>query len=158
MAEEQVPLLGEKLPEIVFSDYKQSMEMELKYAVDELKAKMNDDKKRCKHMLNQASEVEAEGESSYKTLFGMVVKDCVDTILKKEVMYLTVEMSRFRRNFSRRLVQDESLTFKSPLNLSRLPEGFQEAWKTWIQDDRDTREELSYKAAAASSELKRNTQ
>ena len=86
----------------------------------------------------------------YWTLFGIVVKDCVNTILKKEVLYLTVEMSRFRKNISQRMVQDESLTDAAPLKLSRLTEGFAEAWKVWREDKSNDKGELSYKALSVS--------
>ena len=64
----------------------------------------------------------------------MVVKDCVDSILKKEVMYLTAEMSLFRNNISQGIAQAESLDEK-PLKFLRMPEGFKEAWRIWREGD-----------------------
>ena len=58
----------------------------------------------------------------------MLVKDCVDSILKKEVVYLTAEMCRFRNNIAQKMVEDEFRT-DAPMNLVRMPEGFAEAWK-----------------------------
>ena len=57
----------------------------------------------------------------------MVVQDCANTVLKREVLYLTLEMSEFRRNISRRIRQDEAL-LDTPFNMLALPEGFKKAW------------------------------
>ena len=66
-------------------------------------------------------------------------------------MYLTVEMSRFRNNFSQRMVEDESRA-DAAMNLARLHEGFAEAWKIWrasdTEDARGAGWEMSYQALA----------
>ena len=90
---------------------------------------------------------EDEGESLYRGLFGMLVKDCVQSILKKEVVYLTAEMCRFRNNIAQKMVEDESRA-DAPMNLARLYEGFAEAWRIWragdTEDARDARGDASY--------------
>lgn len=73
----------------------------------------------------------------------MVVKDCVDAILKKEVLYTTMEMTGFRRSISERILQDEALLDES-FNTVALPEGFQKAWSIWRA--RSTEGEASYRA------------
>ena len=92
---------------------------------------------------------EKAGEGLYNSLFGMLVQDCVDSILKKEVMNLTVEMCRFRNNISEKMLADESRK-DAPMNIAQLHEGFDEAWKIWRAGDteeaRDTRREKSYQA------------
>ena len=79
----------------------------------------------------------------------MLVQDSVDSILKKEVVYLTVEMCRFRNNISEKMIADESRK-DAPMNIARLHEGFDEAWKIWRAGDteeaRDARGEKSYQA------------
>ena len=88
-----------------------------------------------KEVLNQASHVkEDEGESLYRGLFGMLVQDCVDSILKKEVVYLTMEMCHFRKNISQKMLEDESRA-DAPINVAKLHDGFDEAWRIWRAGD-----------------------
>ena len=152
---------------VICKDYQKSEEVEkmaaegrmeteeLKNMLEELKQKTKDDKEQCKDMLNRACQVgEADEESLYKTLFGRLIRDCVDTILKNEIKNLTIEMCEFRRNIAQRILQDESLDENTRMNLSRMSEGFETAWKKWRLDTNDAREESSYKAfvAAVASE------
>ena len=118
--------------------------------IDELKSKAEADKKEMRERLNQAKEVKkVDGEGLYSSLFGLLIQDCVDSILKKEVVKLTVEMCRFRRNISEKMVTDKSRD-NAPMNITRLPEGFNEAWRLWrlgeAQEGGVTREEASYQA------------
>ena len=97
--------MAEKLPDVVVTEqrddpppsYEESQATEVKDIISGMKSKSDADRKEVKEMLNKASQVkEKEGESLYSGLFGMLVHDCVDSILKKEVVYLTMEMCRFR--------------------------------------------------------------
>ena len=109
--------------------YNESQEAEARIVIDEMKSKANADRKAVRDLLNQAKEVKAEnGEGLYNSLFGMLVQDCVDSILKKEVVNLTVEMCRFRKNISEKMLADESRA-DAPMNIARLPEWFNEAWR-----------------------------
>ena len=64
----------------------------------------------------------------------MIVKDCVDSILKRVVMNLTFEMNQLRNCMVQGIAEDQSLEEK-PLNLLSLPEGFEGAWRIWRQSD-----------------------
>ena len=57
----------------------------------------------------------------------MILKDDVDSILKREVVRLTVQMCRFRNNISGKLLTDEGITDDSPIDMVKVPEGFEEA-------------------------------
>ena len=59
----------------------------------------------------------------------MILKDGVDSILKREVVHLTAQMCRFRNNISRKLLTDEGtcITVDSPIDMVKVPEGFEEA-------------------------------
>ena len=111
--------------------YDESQEAEANTIIDEMKAKANADKKEMRERLNQAKEVQSvDGEGLYNSLFGLLIQDCVDSILKKEVVKLTVEMCRFRRNISEKMMADKSHD-NAPMNIAGLPEGFNEAWRLW---------------------------
>ena len=58
------------------------------------------------------------------------VRVCVDSILKKEVNSLALEMEGFRNSLCAKMGGDETARDK-PLNLLRLSDGFDEAWKVW---------------------------
>ena len=150
--------MAEKLPiddvavttDEVPPSYNESQEAEAMIILDEMKSKANADRKEIRERLDQAKEVKAEnGEGLYNSLFGMLVQDCVDSILKKEVVNLTLEMCRFRKNTSEKMLADESRA-EAPMNIARLPEGFNEAWRLWRLDDtaegRAVREKASYQA------------
>ena len=121
-------------------------EEELKAVMSELEQKSKEDAKDCKRFLDAACEVEeVEGESLHKRLFSMLIRDCVDTILKKEVMYLSMEMTSFRSNLALQISSDER---DDPLNVAALYESFQKAWQVWRAGDtesgRDGRAKASY--------------
>ena len=148
--------MAERLPDVVSStsdappSYSESQEAEAMSIIDEMKAKADADKREIRERLNQAKEVKMEdGEGLYNSLFGLLIQDCVDSILKKEVVKLTVEMCRFRRNVSEKMVADESRN-DAPMNIAHLSEGFNEAWRLWRLGDTEeggaTREEASYQA------------
>ena len=148
--------MAENLPDVVPStsevppSYSESQEAEAMTIIDEMKAKANADREEMKERLNQAKEVQSvDGEGLYNSLFGLLIQDCVDSILKKEVVKLTVEMCRFRRNISEKMQADNSRD-NTPMNIAGLPEGFNEAWRLWrlgdAQEGGATREEASYQA------------
>ena len=130
--------------------YEDSQEAETRVIIDQIRSKANADREEIKERLNQAKEVKTEsGDGLYNSLFGMLVQDCVDSILKKEVVNLTVEMCRFRKNISEKMLADES-RINAPMNIARLPKGFNEAWRLWrlgdTEEGRAGREEASYQA------------
>ena len=107
---------------------------------------MEKDGKECRRVLEEVSKVDKiEGESAYAELFGMVVHECVDSILKKEVQCLALEMEGFRRGLCAKIGGDETVKDKS-MNLLLLSDGFEEAWKVWrcCGDDVD-RAEAAYR-------------
>ena len=141
--------MAERLPEAP-SAYSESQEAEAMSIIDEMKSKAAADKKEMRERLNQAKEVKTvDGEGLYNSLLGLLIQDCVDSILKKEVVNLTVEMCRFRRNISEKMMADGSRA-ETPMNIARLPEGFEEAGRLWrlgdAQEGGATREEASYQA------------
>ena len=126
--------------------YDESQVVEASGIIVALKAKANADREEVRERLNHAKEVKTEDdEGLYNGLFGMLVQDSVDSILKKEVVRLTVEMCRFRRNISEKMLADRSRD-NAPMNIARLPEGFNEAWRLWRLGEEGTREEASYQA------------
>ena len=77
----------------------------------------------------------------------MIIKDSVDSILKREVIHLTTQMCRFTNNIGKKLLTDEEITDEIPIDKLKVPKGFEEAWKVLKeQEGNEDREELSYKA------------
>ena len=133
--------------------YEDTLTSETEGLIADMKKKADVDRKQLKESLYKVKHVkEKEGEGLYNSLFGMVVQDCVDSIVKKEVIGLTAEMCRFRNNISEKMLADES-RMDSPMNIAGLPAGFAEAWKIWkagnTEEGRDTRGEESYQALVA---------
>ena len=150
--------MAESLPDVVVTEqredvppsYDESLRSETESIIAEMKMKSDANKKEMKRRLDEVKHVkENAGESLYNSLFGLLVQDCVDSIVKKEVINLTVEMSRFRNNISEKMLADES-RMDTPMNIARLCEGFDEAWKIWragdTEEGRDARGEKSYQA------------
>ena len=142
------------LPDVVVNEvppsYDESQTTEAEGLITEMKLKADADRKEMKERLDCAKQVKEEaGESLYNKLFGMLVQDCVDSILKKEVVRLTTEMCLFRKNISEKMTADES-TIGKPMNIGGLPAGFNEAWRLWragdTEDGRATRGETSCQA------------
>ena len=130
--------------------YEDTLKSETESLMTEMKKKAVADKKEVKKRFDQAREVrEKDGEGLYNSLFGMLVQDCVDSILRKEMVNLTAEMCRFRNNISQKMCADES-RIDAPMNIAGLPDGFAEAWKIWragdTEEGRDARGEMSYQA------------
>ena len=89
--------MAEKLPDVVVAEqmdevppsYDESQRSEAESIIAEMKSKADADRKEMKERLNEAKQVrEKGGESLYNSLFGMLVQDCVDSILKREVVKL----------------------------------------------------------------------
>ena len=150
--------MAENLPDVVVTEqmddlppsYEDTQTSEAESIIAEMKSKADADKKEMRERLDQVKQVkENAGEGLYNSLFGMLVQDCVDSILKKEVVNLTMEMCRFRNNISEKMLADESRA-DTPMNIAGLSEGFAESWKIWRAGDteeaRDTRGEKSYQA------------
>ena len=150
--------MAEKLPDVVVTDqreeappsYEDTQTREAESIITEMRIKSDVNKKEVRRRLDEAKYVKEEaGEGLYNSLFGMLVQDCVDSILKKEVVNLTVEMCRFRNNISEKMLADESRKDAS-MNLVRLSEAFDESWKLWragdTEEGRDARGEKSYQA------------
>ena len=144
--------MAQNLPDVVVNEQmdEDTLTSETESLIAEMKSKAAADKKEVKERLDEAKQVrEKAGDGLYNSLFGMLVQDCVDSILKKEMVNLTVEMCRFRNNISEKMLADES-RMDTPMNIAGLPEGFDKAWKTWRAGDteeaRDARGEKSYQA------------
>ena len=150
--------MAENLPDVVVTEqmddlppsYEDTQTSEAESIIAEMKSKADAGRKEMRERLDQVKQVkEKAGDGLYDSLFGMLVQDCVDAIVKKEVTYLTVEMCRFRNNISEKLTADESCKGAS-MNIARLYEAFDEAWKIWRAGDteeaRDARGEKSYQA------------
>ena len=73
------------------------------------------------------------------------VSDAMDVILKKEVTKLADDVMRFRKAVSEKMLADQSRSFKDPVCLEKLPDGFEAGWDVW-KGDCDNREELAYQA------------
>ena len=73
------------------------------------------------------------------------VSDAMDVILKKEVSKLADEVMRFRKAVSENMLADQSRSFKDPVCLEKLPDGFEAGWKEW-KSSWDNREDLAYRA------------
>ena len=154
--------MAQNLPDVVVNEqavdeappsYEDTLTSETESLITEMKTKSDADKKEVKRRLDEVKQVrEKDGEGLYNSLFGMLVQDCVDSIVKKEVLYLTAEMCRFRNNISEKMLADES-RMDSPMNIAGLAEGFAEAWKIWkagnTEEGRDARGEESYQALVA---------
>ena len=157
--------MAENVPDVVSStsevppSYRESQETEAMAIISEMKAKAEADKKEMRERLSHAKEVKTEdGEGVYNSLFGLLIQDSVDSILKREVVKLTVEMCRFRRNISEKMLADKSRD-NAPMNIANLPEGFNEAWRLWklwgldnTEEGKVKREELSYQALVTALE------
>ena len=135
--------MAENLPDVVVTEqmddlppsYEDTQTSEAESIIAERKSMADADKKEVRERLDKAKQVkEKAGEGLYNSLFGMLIQDCVDSILKKGVMNLTVEMCRFRNNISEKMLADESRA-DTPMNISRLHEGFDESWKIWRAGD-----------------------
>ena len=137
--------MAENLVDVVNDQtYEKSNVDKAKKLMAELESKREADKQAVRQSLAHVGQVkQVEDETVYANLFGMIVKYCVDSVLKREVMNITFEMNQFRNNIAQGIAEDKSLEEK-PLNLLSLPEGFEEAWRIWRQSDTEDRKEKSF--------------
>ena len=82
-------------------------------------------------------------------ILGKIMKSAVshamDVVLRKEVTKLADEVMRFRRMLSEKMLADQSVSFKDPVCLEKLPDGFEDGWEAW-KSSWDNRDELAYQA------------
>ena len=82
-------------------------------------------------------------------ILGKIMKNAVshamDVVLRKEVTRLADEVMRFRKLLSEKMLADQSRSFKDPVCLEKLPDGFEAGWDAW-KSSWDNREELAYQA------------
>ena len=78
-------------------------------------------------------------------IMSSAISDAMDVVLKKEVTKLADDVMRFRRMLSDKMLADMSRSFKDPVRLENLPDGFLAGWKEW-KGDAANREELAYQA------------
>lgn len=136
----------DKLEESVLEEDNNTTEEELKGRVVEIKSKMQQDNEDCMKLLDMVGHVEQkEDESLCESIFTLVVKDSVDSILRKEMAHPSMQIALFRNNISQKMLTDDT-----PLNVLDVPKGFFEAWKVWKeQAQNENQEELSYQALRA---------
>ena len=73
------------------------------------------------------------------------VSHAMDVVLRKEVTRLADEVMRFRKLLSEKMLADQTRSFKDPVCLEKLPDGFEAGWDAW-KSSWDNREELAYEA------------
>ena len=82
-------------------------------------------------------------------IFGKIMKSAVsramDVVLKKEITRVADDVLRFRKVLSEKMLADQSISFKDPVCLEKLPDGFEAGWSEWKSGWGD-REELAYQA------------
>jgi len=88
-------------------------------------------------------------DAVHEGILGKIMKNAVsramDVVLRKEIMKLADEVLRFRKVLSEKMLADQSISFKDPVCLEKLPDGFEAGWKEW-KSSWDNREELAYEA------------
>jgi len=88
-------------------------------------------------------------DAVHEGILGKIMKSAVsramDVLLKKEITKLADEVLRFRKVLSEKMLADKSRTFKDPVCLEKLPDGFEAGWKECKSGWGD-REELAYQA------------
>ena len=88
-------------------------------------------------------------DAVHEGILGKIMKNTVsramDVLLKKEITKLADEVLRFRKVLSEKMLADQSISFKDPVCLEKLPDGFEAGWSEWKSGWGD-REELAYQA------------
>jgi len=88
-------------------------------------------------------------DAVHEGILGKIMKNAVsramDVVLRKEITKLADEVLRFRKVLSEKMLADQSISFKDPVCLEKLPDGFEAGWKEWRSSWAD-REELAYQA------------
>ena len=88
-------------------------------------------------------------DAVHEGILGKIMKNTVshamDVVLRKEITKLADEVMRFRKILSEKMLADQSSSFKDPVCLEKLPDGFEAGWDAWKSNWVD-REELAYQA------------
>jgi len=88
-------------------------------------------------------------DAVHEGILGKIMKNAVsramDNLLKKEITKLADDVLRFRKLLSEKMLADQSRSFKDPVCLEKLSDGFEAGWEAW-KSSWDNREELAYQA------------
>ena len=88
-------------------------------------------------------------DAVHEGILGRIMKNAVshamDVVLRKEITKLADEVLRFRKLLSEKMLADQSISFKDPVCLEKLPDGFLAGWNEW-KSSWANREELAYQA------------
>jgi len=88
-------------------------------------------------------------DAVHEGILGRIMKNAVshamDVVLRKEITKLADEVLRFRKLLGDKMLADQSRSFKDPVCLEKLPDGFEAGWEAWKSGWGD-REELAYQA------------
>ena len=88
-------------------------------------------------------------DAVHEGILGKIMKNAVsramDGLLKKEITKLADDVLRFRKLLSEKMLADQSRSFKDPVCLEKLPDGFEAGWDAW-KSSWDNKEELAYQA------------
>jgi len=88
-------------------------------------------------------------DAVHEGILGKIMKNAVsramDNLLRKEITKLADDVLRFRKLLSDKMLADQSRSFKDPVCLEKLPDGFEAGWDAW-KSSWDNREELAYQA------------
>ena len=88
-------------------------------------------------------------DAVHEGILGRIMKNAVshamDVVLRKEITKLADEVLRFRKLLGDKMLADQSRSFKDPVCLEKLPDGFEAGWDAW-KSSWDNREELAYQA------------
>ena len=88
-------------------------------------------------------------DAVHEGILGKIMKNAVsramDGVLRKEITKVADDVLRFRKMLSDKMGADQSISFKDPVCLEKLPDGFEAGWEAW-KSSWDNREELAYQA------------
>jgi len=88
-------------------------------------------------------------DAVHEGILGKIMKGAVshamDVVLRKEIVKLADEVLRFRKMLSEKMFDDQSISFKDPVCLEKLPNGFEDGWEVW-KSSWENRDELAYRA------------
>ena len=88
-------------------------------------------------------------DAVHEGILGKIMKNAVsramDVVLRKEIAKVVDDVLRFRKILSDKMLADQSRSFKDPVCLEKLPDGFVAGWDAWKSNWVD-REELAYQA------------
>ena len=88
-------------------------------------------------------------DAVHEGILGKIMKNAVshamDVVLRKEIVKLADEVLSFRKMLAEKMHADQSMSFKDPVCLEKLPNGFEDGWNEW-KSSWANREELAYRA------------